>query len=93
MAVRRDAKRNTPTTLPDRDATQRAILTELALMAEELSELEARRTELYARRRELYLRGRSLTPPVRSAAMADAANVSDAALVLSARRGTNARAS
>jgi hypothetical protein len=86
MAVRRDAKRTATADLPDRAAAEQAILEELSLMAEELESIEARRSELYARRRELYIRGRSMTPPVSGARMADAANVSDAALVLSARR-------
>jgi hypothetical protein len=94
MAVRQRAKSTTPapTELPSRAQAEQAILAELAAMADELADIEARRTELYDRRRELYVRGRGMTPPVSGARMAEAARVSDAALVLSARRGTTARA-
>jgi hypothetical protein len=92
MAVRRGAKRQT-SPIPDRAEAEASILAELASMADELTDIEARRTWLYDRRRELYVRGRAMVPPVSGAAMAKAAGVSDAALVLSARRGVPAKAS
>ncbi len=70
----------------NRDEATVAILTELDTLATRLAELEQERDALYARRRELYVRGRGMKPPVSGAAMARAARVSDAALVLSARR-------
>lgn len=75
-----------PPPVPDREAVQEALLGELAAMADQLEQLENDRERLYARRRELYVRGREMTPPISGASMARAARVSDAALVLSARR-------
>jgi hypothetical protein len=96
MAVRQDRKRKRttepapptplPPPVPDREAVEESMLGELAAMADQLEQLELDRDRLYARRRELYMRGREMTPPISGAAMARAARVSDAALVLSARR-------
>jgi hypothetical protein len=75
-----------PPPVPDRDDVAEELLAELTAMADQLEQLELDRDRLYARRRELYVRGREMTPPISGAAMARAARVSDAALVLSARR-------
>jgi hypothetical protein len=75
----------TATTLTRDDAAQ-AILTELGDVQATLRQVEQQRDHLLARRRELYNRGRGLRPPVPGAEMARACGVSDAALVLSARR-------
>ena len=93
MAVRRERRADPPpppptpiTPVPDREAVVDSLLGELAAMADQLEQLEADRERLYSRRRELYVRGREMVPPISGASMARAARVSDAALVLSARR-------
>ncbi len=97
MAVRRQQRPAPPpptpitaNAVPDREAVEESILGELSAMADQLEQLEADRERLYTRRRELYVRGREMAPPISGASMARAARVSDAALVLSARRLTKA---
>jgi hypothetical protein len=77
-----------PTTAPPmtRNDAAQAILVELGDVQARLRELDQERVELLARRRELYARGRGLRPAIPGAEMARACGISDAALVLSARR-------
>lgn len=75
-------------TQDDADAAE-YIINEMTKVGARLKVLDEERTALLARRRELYVIGRSMEPRVSGSAMAKAAQVTDAALVLSARRRTS----
>lgn len=57
------------------------VLADLAAIRAEMAPIEDKRTELYARRLAVFAEARRLTPPVTQLALADAAGISEVAVI------------